>query len=353
MHRGREERMRDTVLMAALGGALLASAWPPPAHGADGERLPILTVVERTSEPLVKADRPWEDFCLGYCKVLRVGDDWHLWYNAHDHNYRNDADCYFCYARSRDGIRWEKPALGVVEYGGKKDNNIVQIGSNVGCVFVDERAHPEQRFRAVAIRPSGGEWWVYGGASPDGVHWKWSEEPLLKRNSDTANVCFRDGELYRLYVREWTSPPYGGRRVVSYTESKTFGGFPNPARILEPDEGDPRDLHFYSSAAAKLKDGRYLMLPSGFTTGDGAVCVYAAFSRDGREFRRVGRMPLLELGRGFDSRCLYVGPGAVPGKEAGTYWFYYLGGAVPHDANQPSNVKSDGGIGRFLLRIAD
>jgi hypothetical protein len=95
------------------------------------------------------------------------------------------------------------------------------------------------------------------------------------------------------------------------------------------------------------------MLPSGFTTGDGAVRVYAAFSRDGREFHRVGRMPLLDLGTGFDSRCLYIGPGAVPGKEAGTYWFYYLGTAVTHDANLPAKVNSEGGIGRFLLRVAD
>jgi hypothetical protein len=70
MRRGREERMRDTLLIAALGGMLLATAWPPPAQSADGERVPNLTVLERTTEPLLKADRPWEDFCLGYCRAL-------------------------------------------------------------------------------------------------------------------------------------------------------------------------------------------------------------------------------------------------------------------------------------------
>jgi hypothetical protein len=323
------------------------------AQPAYGDRLPALRVRERTAEPLLKADRPWEDFCLAYCQVLRVGGKWHLWYCSHDHNFRSDADSYFCYARSRDGVQWEKPALGLVEYRGNKDNNILQVGYNVGSVFVDERADPKQRFRAVAIRPVKGEWWIYGGASADGLHWKWSQEPLLKQNSDTANVCIRDGDLYRLYVREWTIPPYGGRRVVSYTESRTFGAFPKPTRILEPDREDPEDLHFYSSAATKLNDRLYLMLPSGFTTGDGKVRIHAAISNNGKDFRRLGRKPILDVGKGFDSKGLYVAPGAIAGDRPGTYWFYYLGCTVPHDDNVPAKVKSDGGIGRFLLEVAE
>ena len=30
-------------------------------------------------------------------------------------------------------------------------------------------------------------------------------------------------------------------------------------------------------------------------------------------------------GQGFDSKGMYVGPGAVPGEQPGTYWFYYTG----------------------------
>src|SRR5262249_28526189 len=77
---GLKDRMRNALLIVALGGLFLATTWPQPARAADGARLPSLFIIERTTEPLVKADRPWEDFCLGYCQVLRVGDDWHLWY---------------------------------------------------------------------------------------------------------------------------------------------------------------------------------------------------------------------------------------------------------------------------------
>jgi hypothetical protein len=321
----------------------------PPQSQDD--KSPGIAVSERTAEPLLKADRPWEDFCLSISQVLREGDKWHLWYIAYDHNYRSDADCYVCYARSTDGVRWEKPALGLYKYGADKDNNILLAGSSMGSVFLDEKGPRNARFKATGVRLVKGEWWVYGGTSADGLRWEW--QPLLKHNSDTANVCFRDGDTYRLYSRIWTSPPFGGKRVIGYSESKVFGDFPKARVILAPDEDDPKDLHFYSSAATKLKEGLYLMLFSGFTTGDGAVRVHAAWSRNGQDFRRISRKPLLELGKGFDSKGLYVGPGGVPGEKAGTYWFYYSGTQVAHDENVPTKVKSDGGMGRFLLQVTE
>jgi hypothetical protein len=343
--------MRRTPLLAATALALAAALASAPNRCAASPKDPVLTVLERTAEPLLKADRPWEDFCVGYCQVLRVGERWHLWYVAYDHDYRTDSDCYFCYARSPDGVRWEKPNLGLFTYGDGKDNNILLAGTVVGSVFVDDKAPAKERFKAAGVRLVKGEWQVYGGASADGLRWEWSGEPILKHNSDTANVCFRDGDVYRLYSRVWTAPPFGGTRVVGYSESKAFGDFPKPAVVLAPDKDDPKDLHFYSSAATKLKDDLYLMPFSAFTTGDGCVRVHAAYSRDGKEFRRLGRKPLLDLGKGFDSKGLYVGPGAVPGEKEGTYWFYFLGTAAPHDENRPPKVKNDGGVGRFLLRI--
>ena len=183
--------MEYARLKAALGLTFLVSLGPLLAEPRQDNKSPAIVVSERTAEPLLKADRPWEDFCLGYCQVLREGDKWHLWYNAHDQNYRSDTDSYVCYARSTNGVRWEKPALGLYKYGADKDNNILLAGSNIGSVFLDEKGPRDARFKATTIRLVRGEWWVYGGTSPDGLHWEW--QPLLKHNSDTANVCFRDG----------------------------------------------------------------------------------------------------------------------------------------------------------------
>jgi hypothetical protein len=310
-------------------------------------------VLQRTAEPLLRADQPWEDFSLSYCQVLRVGDTWHLWYNARDHRYRGAADGFVCYARSPDGVHWEKPELGLISYQGDARNNIVAVGCNLGSVFVDEDAPPGERFKAVITRPTGGQSGVFGGTSADGIRWTWRDEPLLKGSSDTANVCFRDGDRYRLYSRLWTEPPFGGRRMIGYSESPRFGAFPDPAVIMKPEAEDPADSHFYNSAATRLRAQLYLMFPAVFTVDDGMVRLHAAYSRDGRKFRRMGRGPLVGLGQGFDRAGLYAAPGAVPAGRPNTWWFYYLGLSTRHDESQPGKTRSDGGIGRLLVRVLD
>jgi len=320
--------------------------------------LPKVEILERTAAPMMVSEAPWEDMCLSWCTVLRVGKQWHLWYESFDQKYKLDSDGYLCYARSKDGVKWERPRLGLVEYGGNRDNNILISGPAQGGiagsnVFIDEQADPSERFKIVFIRHVNGQWPVFGGTSPDGIHWKLHEKPLYGKNSDTQIACFRDGSLYRLYVRTWSSGLYQGTRLVGYSESPTFGNFADAANILKPDAQDPKDLHFYNSAASKLRDDLYVLFPSGFTTGDDVSRVHFAVSRNGKDFERPVRGPVLDLGKGFDSQGLYVGPGAVPGDKPGTWWFYYVGTRVKHGDNVPGKAKKDGGYGRFLLKVTE
>jgi len=242
-------------------------------------------------------------------------------------------------------------------------NNILLSGTAIGgvhghTVFLDEEAPDEERFKIVFIKPVGAEWWVHGGTSGDGIHWHLIEEPLLKKNSDTKIVCFRDGQLYRLYVRMWTGDLgqgdlYQGKRVVGYTQSPTFGAFPDPQVILQPDEHDPPRMDFYDSAATKLREDLYIIFPTAFYQDENVTRPHAAVSNDGINFSRIGSEPMLELGKGFDSKGIYVAPGPIPGEEPGTYWFYYLGTHIGHDQNLPGKVHAAGGYGRFLVRISE
>ncbi len=315
-----------------------------------------LRVLQRTTEPLLVCDRPYEDFSLAYFNVIREGDEWRLWYTAYDHTYQDDRDSYFCYAASADGVHWTKPSLGLVEFDGSRANNILFKGRGVGgfhgqTVFRDEGAPPEQRYKLVYSSLQGSQWFVLGAVSPNGLRWTFLREPLLPFNSDTQTVCFRDGDIYRLYVRLWTEGDYRGLRTVGYSESPVFGDFPPPVEILRPDSADPPELQFYTSAATRLGAELYLMFPAGFYTKQDVVVPHAATSPDGRSFERVGREPVLPLGTGFDSKGIYVCPGAIAGERPGTWWFYYLGTQVPHDQNAPGKVRSAGGVGRFLLGV--
>lgn len=285
--------------------------------------------------------------------MLRVGDQWHLGYVAIDHNSKDDNDCYLCYASSKDGVNWGKPSLGIYSYNGNTDNHILLFGFILESYIYDEKEPYDQRFKGVGVHQnmSGGPGWVYGATSPDGIHWKALDEPLLKKNSDTGNICLHDGYFYRLYVRMWSGGDFKGHRMVGYTESCTFGDFPDPVVILDADKDDKDGLQFYNSATSKLKNNMYLMFPSGLFTKDGIVLVYEAFSRDGKTFDRLGHNPLLDLGKGFDKTSIYVSSGALHGETSGTFWINYTGLSKSHEDTSPS--FREGGVGRFLLKVDD
>ena len=320
------------------------------------EHTPVFHVRSRTEEPLLRAEKPWESYCIGGGTVIREGDLWRMWYGAFDKNYKRDDDQCCCYAESSDGVHWTRPDLGIVEYGGSKNNNILISGPQSGgyclsCVFLDEGRAAGDRYRMTWHRflPQNA-WWVYGGASSDGIHWKLLPQPVYARNSDTTTPCIPDGGKYRLYTRIWQGGDFKGARAVGYAESDHFGDFPEPVEILSADAQDPEGMQFYSNAATKLKDGLYVMLPAAFYTKNQTVRCHLAWSRDGVHFTRYGREPVVDLGKTFGTMGVYVMPRAVPGEAPNTWWFYYSGTDVGHDTKS-ADVNYDGAVGRFLLVV--
>jgi hypothetical protein len=325
-----------------------------------GMSVPSFRILERMTEPLLKADRPWEEMAISYASVVRDGRRWRMWYGAYDRNYKRDDDSHFCYAESTDGIRWTKPELNLVEFRGSRKNNILISGPLMGgfcfsSVFMDWKAPDAERYKLIFLRYSqeqGIQWRVCGGVSGDGIHWRLLPEPLSKKNSDTQTICIPEKNRYRLYTRIWRGG-WKGVRTVGYTESATFGDFPAPREIFSHDAQDPPGMQFYSSGASKLSDRLYVLLPAAFYTREQIVNGHLAWSRDGTNFTRVGHGPVADVGTGFDSRSLYPLGGAVAGEKKGTWWIYYIANEVKHD--QPKSVKTnyEGGIGRFLLEVND
>jgi hypothetical protein len=332
----------------ALAGPILF------AGTSTSEHTPVFHIRERMDEPVLRAEKPWENYCIGGGTVIREGDRWRMWYGAFDKTYMRDDDQCCCYAESSDGVHWTKPDLGLVEYRGDKHNNILISGSQVGgyClsgVFLEEGKGPDERYKMTWHRflPQHA-WWVYGGASSDGIHWTLDPKPVYAYNSDTTTPCIPDNGKYRLYTRMWQGGEFKGARAVGYTESDHFGDFPESTEILSADAQDPEGMQFYSNAATKLKDGLYVMLPAAFYTKNQTVRSHLAWSRDGAHFTRYGREPVVDLGKIFGTMGVYVMPRAVPGAAPNTWWFYYTGTNVGHDS-KPEDVKYDGGVGRFLL----
>lgn len=358
---GRWKSRLSTILslMLLMPGYALASDTPldsgaVPAGSVKSERTPVFHIRNRTVEPLLQAEKPWESYCMAVGTVLREGSRWRMWYSAYDRNYKRDDDAYLCYAESPDGSHWTRPDLGIVEYQGNKHNNILISGTQAGgfsfsCVFPDEGKDPAGKYKMIwhRFKPQNA-WWVYGGTSPDGLHWSLLPAPLMRKNSDTTTPCIPDGGKYRLYTRVWQGGDFRGARAVGYTESDHFGDFPEPVEILSHDAKDPEGMQFYSNAATKLRDGLYIMFPAAFYTKSQRVRGHLAWSRDAVHFTRYGREPVVDLGTKFGTKGVYVAPRATPGDEPNTWWFYYSGTNVEHDSN-PKDINFDGGVGRFLL----
>jgi len=96
--------------------------------------------------PVLLGEMPWEAGWMHYACVLQDGELVKMWYGAHPPSEDGKlGPHYFCYAISHDGVHWERPSLGLVEFDGSRENNILPIRGDF--VFIDPKALSEQLSR--------------------------------------------------------------------------------------------------------------------------------------------------------------------------------------------------------------
>ncbi len=223
----------------------------------------------RPAERVLTFDKPWEGVTSDYISVLKDDDRYRMYYRGSTHAGKGltifslrkpeesvipDHREWTCYAESRDGITWTRPSLGLFEFKGSKDNNIVWTGahgdaSHCFMVFKDgnPEASPDQRYKALASYHTPGLKHVMGAVSGDGIHWKLvDKDPLITQEVDWGgDLAFWDSEQqqYVAYLRGLR----GGRiREVVRTTSPDFLHW-SPPKYL--DLGTTPVEHFYTNAA--------------------------------------------------------------------------------------------------------
>jgi len=190
-------------------------------------------------------DESWEGNSCGYHTIFRDGDLYRMYYKAAAQVLQGEPAPHRllgCYAESSDGIHWKKPNLGLFEFHGSKDNNIVWDGpgSHDFTPFLDPNpdCSPDAKYKAVAN--AGG---VGGGLlafkSIDGIHWsRLVNKPVITKGAfDTQNLAFWDscqGE-YRAYIRDFRD----GRRDIRTATSSDFIHWTDPQWLEFP--GAPRE----------------------------------------------------------------------------------------------------------------
>ena len=213
--------------------------------------------------PVIHANRPWERDAAFVDTGLVMFDEneglYRAWYQGGNCYGLDDRSC-MCYAVSEDGLRWQKPNLGLVEFAGSTDNNIALLADCMmhdPAVIIDHKEQdPTRRYKATwwggrrdSTQPDG---WLLGhcvGFSADGVEWtEHPDNPVWPSDAEVGtpfDLSRSDGKLVM-----YCSADGHGIRVVGRTESDDFVNWNLPPDLLFGyDEEDEPGTEFGGLAA--------------------------------------------------------------------------------------------------------
>ncbi|MFN0196574.1 MAG: hypothetical protein ACKVT0_07500 [Planctomycetaceae bacterium] len=281
----------------------------------------------RPAEIVLRRDQPWEDSTMYDPTVIKDGDLYRMWYRT---NF-NSAPLYTGYAESKDGVNWTKPQLGLFDFKGSKENNIVWSSGEdrklgyVLSVFKDENpaAKPDERYKGVSTIAGGEGAGMYGLVSPDGIHWKrLKNTPMLTGGEfDAHNIVLWDSarQQYLAYPRGFLN----GIRHIRRASSTDFTTW-TPLEFIDLGPGDIE--HLYKNAATPYyrRPDILLMFPKRFMESrkpdpkwivTGVSDIVFMFSRDtvhwDRRFREAFIRPGLDK-QNWHDRAIEAGPSLVP-----------------------------------------
>lgn len=223
------------------------------------------------------------------------------------------------YAESKDGLVWEKPNLGLVEFQGNPANNLVLRGPHGAGVFEDRHDPDPQRrykmfYQGMAVR-----------FSADGLHWG-DAVPCreIAARGDTHNNAFWAPELGRYIgiTRLWD-----GQRIVGRTESKDFVKWTKAVEVLR---GDPQN-QTYAMPVFEYADVHLGLLMILRTAEDRVHCELA-WSPDTVQWHRIEPgtpfIPNSPNKGDYDWGCVYAADDPVV--LADEIQLYYGGSNGPH-----------------------
>ena len=323
--------------------------------------------------PVLRAEHPWEGSHFGVDSVWWDDEagSFEMRYSTRVWKARRVKDEVImeeeggtrtCLAVSEDGINWEKPVVGVVEFEGSKQNNILPKDWLMQYKYPDPNAVDEDRkfrghVRTGDTRAPGMKFDLY--FSPDFKSWTpYDDNPII----DTSPKIGRWGptlfmgwdpirEVYAVHPensRHRRSPL--GKRLIGRSESPDGFAWSEPETILVPDTQDPPDTEFYGMPCVAY-EGLYVGLLWIFRTTNTTHHPEVVFSRDGVHYQRNYRQPFIERGGGsdFDSVSVFASAPIVVGDFI--YTFYNGHNWRSHDTLIELGDRAQTGIGLAVSRL--
>lgn len=297
-----------------------------------------------------------------------------------------------CYLESKDGIKWERPKLGLVEYEGSRDNNLIP-SAPPGRVFIDPNSKNE-RYKCVfeqsdkityegfkeyikrypsdwspnSIRKVDGKPIIVslgGAVSSDGFRWITLDEPILMEHCDTDNIGYYNSQIqkYTAYVRTWNAlirapnQPIkettldtwfpASRRSIAISVTDDFRHFRKSSMILEPGPEMPPSDDIYTNCFTWIPGSPelFLMFPALFHRFNDTTSIACASSSDGINWHWIPEgMNLIDTASfgEWNGGCIFAFPPLMELGD-GSFALRFSANDVPH--KYPRGIlKSETGI---------
>lgn len=313
--------------------------------------------------PIIEPEQPWETGpSISINTVLRDGATYRAW----------ASNLYF---ESKDGVNWERPKLGLTDWNGSRENNLLPLAIANATVFRDPSAKPEERYKFVREhfysaedfeafkkrRPGAWEprtdrqdanliFGVQGAVSPDGLRWSILPEPLVMEHSDTQVTACYDERLgkYVMYTRNWMVGPRSARvegystaswlevarRSIGRSESADFRNFPlSDVILVPPPEMLPSDLLYTNcyTTIPRAPDHRVMFPTIWHAAVSDSTTVRMASSYNGDHWHFLPNSEVLDsapFGE-WDGGCVFAVPNLIE-LANGDFALPYNGYNVPH-----------------------
>lgn len=361
--------------------------------------------------PLVRCDR-WcegsylQPYTTMYDEEEKLFKMWARTGSDSASGYLGGNAAYMLYYTSKDGVRWEKPDLGMMDVGGRRDHNIV-FTSDLVPRFPTARAYGPEKFvvPSVAMTPQGKKGFFWGvnkhpkprdeaenyvalaivqdhrrGAhivtSPDGIHWSCASSPfwqtphdISSKGDDCLMHLMYDESRNKWVIYRRIIPDFSERMIAnesdrerpgtdrynrSYAraESEDLKEWTDHRHILAMDPDDPADTELYQFGCHQI-GGTYVgYLSIYYLRRPQPIDIHLATSRDGIHFIRVCRgTPFVPAGPlGYYDYMAMACSQPKPIMVNDTVYLYYAALNFPHDADlsgDPSQYQGGVALATF------
>ena len=312
-------------------------------------------------------DRPWDS---NFAQPGRVVYDererrFRMYYRA----WTGDQN-YLCALDSSDGLNWERPELGLVEFDGSTRNNITTGNANHLAIIADPHEEEDAfRWKLIDNKPSGasasGEPRWRAHYSRDGYDWRLypegrhSEQKMLFNfgsPAETFGGVIDPDARFVLYSQRGSNRR---TRVLGRRDSQDFLNWSGLRTVIDQDLQDPPGTEFYSAGYDPIRrtdGGLHIIMLQTFLTDlaepyaiadadrywgeergsaalparvDGFVDTQLAVSRDTVAWTRI-REPFIPRGDAgaWDWGMIY---GDGPILHDDKLWFFYMAGNLTHN----------------------